>query len=63
MALRYLVEEELADETSSILLTAYTNRAVDEICAMLDDDGLDFMRLGNEYSCDMRFLEESSKGQ
>ncbi len=66
MALRYLVEEELADETSSILLTAYTNRAVDEICAMLDDDGLDFMRLGNEYSCDMRFrknlLERAIEG-
>ena len=55
MALRFLVEEELADSTSSILLTAYTNRAVDEICAMLDDAGIGFLRIGNESSCDPRF--------
>ena len=75
MALRFLVEEELAepsaplaDETSketpttqvpkaqaSILLMAYTNRAVDEICGMLADNHIDFVRLGNEYSCDERY--------
>lgn len=55
MAIKYIVEEELINNTSSILLTAYTNRAVDEICAMLDEDGLTFLRLGNEYSCGPRF--------
>lgn len=55
MALKYMVEEELHSSKSCILLTAYTNRAVDEICTMLDDNGFDFMRLGNEYSCDPRF--------
>lgn len=55
-AMRYMVEEQLAaDNQSSVLLTAYTNRAVDEICSMLCDAGIDFMRIGNEYSCDERF--------
>jgi hypothetical protein len=43
MALRYIVEENLSQRltgkgeghAAAILLTAYTNRAVDEICAML----------------------------
>ncbi len=55
MALRFLVQEELASNGSSILLMAYTNRAVDEICGMLYDADIDFIRLGNEYSCDPRF--------
>ncbi len=38
-----------------ILLTAYTNRAVDEICAMLQDAQLDFVRLGSMFRCDPRF--------
>ena len=41
MALRFMVEEELkGTDTSSILLMAYTNRAVDEIRSMLEDAGL-----------------------
>ena len=59
MALRFLVEEALAAATShqpsAILLTAYTHRAVDEICAMLEDSGQDYLRLGSETSCDPRF--------
>ena len=55
MALRFLVQEELASSASSILLMAYTNRAVDEICAMLNDANIDYIRIGNEYSCDSRF--------
>ncbi|MBR6446449.1 MAG: DNA2/NAM7 family helicase [Prevotella sp.] len=68
MALRFLVEEALADPPkcaenpssllvprSSILLTAYTNRAVDEICDMLETAELDYMRIGRRYSCDRRF--------
>lgn len=59
MALRFLVEEELASHpspsTSHLLLTAYTHRAVDEICAMLEDSGQDYLRLGSETSCDPRF--------
>ena len=59
MALRFLVEEALTSSIShlpsSILLTAYTNRAVDEICGMLEDAGIDYLRIGNEASCDPRF--------
>ena len=59
MALRFLVEEALAAATShqpsAILLTAYTHRAVDEICAMLEESGQDYLRLGSETSCDPRF--------
>lgn len=51
MALRFMVEEAEGD----LLLMSYTNRAVDEICAMLDDAGRDYLRIGNETSCDPRF--------
>ncbi len=55
-ALKFMVEEALNDGTgSSILLMSYTNRAVDEICEMLVDSGIPFLRLGSEYSCDERF--------
>lgn len=54
-ALRFIVEEELADKGGQVLLMSYTNRAVDEICSMLCDAGIDFMRIGNEYSCEARF--------
>lgn len=55
MALRFLVEEELTELNSSVLLMAYTNRAVDEICSMLCKARIPFIRLGNEYSCDPQF--------
>ena len=59
MALRFLVAEHLSLSTArpafSILLSAYTNRAVDEICGMLEDVGFDYFRIGNESSCDPRF--------
>jgi len=70
MALRFLVTEELTMVRSSsarlipkgskngqCLLTAYTNRAVDEICEMLCDAGFDFLRIGNEASCDPRYRD------
>ena len=58
MALRFLVEEEqfsILNSQFSILLTAYTHRAVDEICAMLEESGQDYLRLGSEAACDPRF--------
>ena len=69
MALRFLVEEELSSQPSalspqpsaliphpsSILLTAYTHRAVDEICSMLEAAGQDYLLLGSEAMCDPRF--------
>ena len=66
MALRYIVEEELgahgangthgADE-AHLLLTAYTNRAVDEICEMLCEAAIPFVRISNAASCDPRYRE------
>lgn len=54
MALRFMVEECLTDK-QHLLLMAYTNRAVDEICAMLVDAQIPFIRIGHSYSCDERF--------
>ncbi len=45
----------ISQPASSILLMSYTNRAVDEICEMLVDSGIPFLRLGSEYACDERF--------
>lgn len=45
------VKEELLEPDASILLLSYTNRAVDEICSKLAEDGIDFIRIGGEYSC------------
>lgn len=51
-----ILREELASDTScNVLLAAYTNRAVDEICSKLKKDGLDFLRLGNKHSCDTEY--------
>lgn len=55
MALRFMVQETLAEAGTSVLLTAYTNRAVDEICGMLEEAAIDYLRIGNEYVCDPRF--------
>jgi len=40
---------------TAILLLAYTNRAVDEICNMLTENKLDYIRIGNEFSCDPKY--------
>ena len=60
MALRFLVEEELTANSQqptaiSLLLTAYTHRAVDEICNMLEESCQDYLLLGSEAMCDPRF--------
>ena len=55
MALRFMVEEELTEPSHSVLLMSYTNRAVDEICEMLTNDGIDYIRIGGEYSCAPHF--------
>ena len=46
---------QLSTVNCQLLLTAYTHRAVDEICAMLEESGQDYLRLGSEASCDPRF--------
>ncbi len=53
-ALRRMVERFYQETDSQILLIAYTNRAVDEICHALEriDFHPDYIRCGNELSCD-----------
>ncbi len=56
-ALKSMVEEFYEDD-GRILLMAYTNRAVDEICNSLSnsDKNIDFIRIGNKVNADNRFL-------
>lgn len=55
MALQFMVREALTElhpeDGKGLLLMAYTNRAVDEICGMLTENGIDFLRIGSELSC------------
>ena len=53
----YNVKEELLSSDSSILLLAYTNRAVDEICGKLEEEGIDYIRIGLEESCDEAYKD------
>ena len=46
-----VLKEHLLLPGTSVMLTAYTNRAVDEICSKLAESGIDFVRLGNDFSC------------
>lgn len=48
--LNILKEQQLSEPHSNILLMSYTNRAVDEICSKLLEEGLDFLRVGSEAS-------------
>lgn len=56
-ALRRMVEKFYEQPCMQILLLAYTNRAVDEICASLDtlSSPIDYIRIGSELSCDERY--------
>jgi hypothetical protein len=62
MALKFLVQEWFNSgwndlSATGVLLMSYTNRAVDEICAMLTEASLPYLRIGNEASCDPRFRD------
>ena len=58
-ALRRMVEKFYAEPDTQILLLAYTNRAVDEICSSLNAIApqIDYIRVGSELSCDVRYRE------
>ena len=62
----YTVKEELLETGSSVLVMSYTNRAVDEICSKLMEEGIDFIRIGGEMSCGEAYrdhlLSEKVKG-
>lgn len=65
LAMRTMVDNFLAEPGSRILLMAYTNRAVDEICRMLRDydPDLDYIRIGNELNCESTFRPHLMKYQ
>ena len=51
-----ILKEQLL-QGGSILLMAYTNRAVDEICSKLVEEGMDFLRIGSPFSCERPYRE------
>jgi len=57
VALKSMVEEFYAEPSSQLLLLSYTNRAVDEICDMLEriESHPAYLRIGSELSCEERF--------
>lgn len=48
--LLHTLQEELLEAGTNIVLMAYTNRAVDEICSKLHG-AIDFIRIGSHLSC------------
>ena len=46
-----VLQEHLTTPGTSVLLMAYTNRAVDEICSKLKEHQLNFVRLGSAHGC------------
>ena len=62
VALRSMVLEFLSETPrKNLLLMAYTNRAVDEICKMLDDLTVDYARIGQELSCEKEYRKRLLK--
>ena len=49
--LLYTLKEQLLEEGSNVLILSFTNRAVDEICSKLVEEGIDFLRVGGRHSC------------
>ncbi|MCQ2268113.1 MAG: AAA domain-containing protein [Bacteroidaceae bacterium] len=65
IALSSMVQEFYSEADKNILLLSYTNRAVDEICEMLDsiEPRIPYLRIGNEQTCDARFRDRLMKNQ
>ena len=60
-----ILREELATPGTNVLLLSFTNRAVDEICAKLEKDGVSYLRVGSLLGCGesyrQRLLREAAK--
>ena len=61
IVLRSIVEEHYRHTSDNILIMAYTNRAVDEICQALEhiEGKPAYIRLGSEQSCDERYAQHT----
>lgn len=53
--LRCYVEQVMATHGENVLMLAYTNRAVDEICDMLERAGWDYWRIGTLSHCKAKY--------
>ena len=53
--LRCYVEQVMATHGENVLMLAYTNRAVDEICDMLEKAGWDYWRIGTLSHCKPKY--------
>lgn len=51
----YTLQEQLREEGSQVLITSFTNRAVDEVCSKLVEEGIDFVRIGNPVTCSAEY--------
>lgn len=49
--MRNILMEELQSNSEGVLLVSYTNRAIDEICSKLVEEGLDFLRISSSNAC------------
>ena len=56
-ALLNIVLEELKNPNAKILLAAYTNRAVDEICSKISGAEIPFVRIGSHLGCSPAWRE------
>ena len=57
------LKEELLEPESQILLMAYTNRAVDEICSKLTAEDIDYMRIGSTLSAASAYRSQLLQNQ
>ena len=53
--LRCYVEQVMVTHEENVLMLAYTNRAVDEICDMLEKAGWDYWRIGTLSHCKAKY--------
>lgn len=44
------LKEQLLEPNTNVILMSYTNRAVDEICSKLEEEQIDYLRLGSHLS-------------
>lgn len=49
--MKNILLEELKNSKEGVLLVSYTNRAIDEICSKLVEEGLDFLRISSPNAC------------
>lgn len=50
------LQEQLLEPDTNVLITSFTNRAVDEICSKLVEQKIPFVRVGNRHSCTSEYL-------